>query len=133
MQYGKKQFTSIQLLLNDKANPNLVNCYNETPLHEAITVQVSIPTVELLLLSHANPNLKNGLGNTPLHQAAMYCEVPEMAKAIQLLLQYSAQVDDVNNQQLTPLQLLAHNYYNDSYSSAERSNVRKVGRLLVWH
>ena len=57
-----RQYILIQLLLQAKANPNLVDSYNDTPLHDAITAHVNGPTLELLLLSHANPNLKKLLG-----------------------------------------------------------------------
>ena len=48
-----------------------------------------------------------------------------MLKEAQLLLQYGAQVDIVNNNQYTPLQLLA------TYPPTLR--VREMGRLFVWH
>ena len=107
------------------------------PLHRIINYSVNVQIVELLLSANANPNLKNKGGNAPLHKAAMWSQTPERIKAIQLLLQYSAQLDDVNNQQKTPLQLLASYYNQNSYAPKIRSNAReiarKMGRLLVWY
>ena len=121
----KQQCESIQLLLKAKANPNLVDAYKDTPLHYTITTHVSMRTVELLLSGNASPNLKNIAGNTPLHKAANCSHIPEMIKTAQLLLQYGAQVDIVNNQHYTPLQLLT------TYISTPSR--RKMGRLFVWH
>ena len=122
---------SIQLLLNNKANPNFVNYYRQTPLHSAIHYGLNAQALRLLLSANANPNLKNIGGNTPLHKAAMWSEVSEMVKAIQLLLQYGASVDTVNNQQQTPLQLLAYQYLQTTQKV--KFFAQKMGRLLVWY
>ena len=120
-----QQYESIQLLLNNKANPNLANNSSETPLHAAINYFVNPQIVELLLSSKTNPNLQNMYGNTPLHKAVIWPNVSEIVEVAQLLLQYGAQVDIVNNQHYTPLRSLT------TYTLTP--GIRKMGRMLVWH
>ena len=130
---------SLLLLLNNKADPNLVDIKNQTPLHYSTMISTpNIPAVELLLSVNANPNLKDIYGDTPLHNAIRWCKVPCMAKVAQLLLQYGTHTNMVNNKDYTPSQLLAHKYSKhidslDRYSSEELPIARKMGRLLVWY
>ena len=124
-QATEPQYDSIQLSLNAKANPTLVERDKNTALHYGINSNVSAQTVELLLSAKANTDLKNIYGNTPLHRVTFWPAVADMAKAAQLLLQYGAQVDVVNNNQYTPLQLLA--------PTKSCLHARKMGRLFVWY
>ena len=129
---------SIQLLLNNKANPNLVNNNNETPLYTAIHMGVNPKTVECLLSAKADPNIKNREGNTPLYETAICWQgIPKMFTAAQLLVQYGTQVDSVNYEGYTLLDILRSrkNYLNQHIGSnpQEKSIIRKIGRLAVWH
>ena len=121
----QNQLKSIKLLLKAKADPNLADNDNNTPLHYAINSNVNTKTVELLLSANADPNLKSIYGNTPLHKATTRSDVRKMVKAAQLLVQYGTQIDSVNNEHYTPLQLLA--------TQQENPFAQKMGRLLVWH
>ena len=122
---GERQYNSIQLLLKAKADPNLVNKDKDTPLYKAITTHVDIPTVKLLLCANTNPNWQDIEGQTLLHSVVRWSHVAKMVKFAQLLLQYGAQVDIVDNKHNTPLQLLAPKKYSPI--------ARKMGRLLVWY
>ncbi|KKP29216.1 MAG: hypothetical protein UR12_C0012G0004 [candidate division TM6 bacterium GW2011_GWF2_30_66] len=57
------------LLGNPNINPNIKNCYENTPLHMAITNNHLDIFKMLLDYSKTDPNIKNCNGNTPLHIA----------------------------------------------------------------
>lgn len=83
------QIEWVNLLLNDGADPNLVEKdEGNTALHTAVEAKRS-DIVRLLLDRGANPNAQNYLGNTPLHQAAKHGEV----ELSQLLIEYGADVN----------------------------------------
>lgn len=83
------QIEWVTLLLNDGADPHLVEKdAGNTALHTAVEAKRS-DIVRLLLDRGANPNAQNHLGDTPLHDAAKHGQV-EIA---QLLIQAGADVN----------------------------------------
>lgn len=65
-------FTQVEHLVKSGANVNVVNIYNETPLHKA-SKKGEWPTVAFLLKKGANPNVQDSDDrNTALHLAANY-------------------------------------------------------------
>jgi ankyrin repeat protein len=99
------------MLLKAGANPNQVNRWGDTPLHEARTVEQT----EVLLKEGADPNkVNNDWGFTPLHKA-------RTAEQTVLLLKGGANPGVVNIWDSTPLyyartteqKILLENYSND--------------------
>jgi hypothetical protein len=58
----------IKFLVNNGANPDKPNKYNQTPLHLVCQQQLDI-IVEYLLEIDVNPNYKDNMGMTPFHYA----------------------------------------------------------------
>ena len=56
----------IKFLVNNGANPDKPNKYNQTPLHLACKYQYDL-IVEYLLSIDVNPNFKDNMGLTPFH------------------------------------------------------------------
>jgi ankyrin repeat protein len=56
----------VELLIDNKADVNIGNNYNISPLHKAV-VNGDMSIVELLLAKGADVNAKDKYGNTPLH------------------------------------------------------------------
>jgi ankyrin repeat protein len=66
--YNNKKI--VKLLLDNGADINATNIYNNTPLHEAIkTKNIDVNIIELLLKNGAKKNIPNKLGSTPFHKA----------------------------------------------------------------
>ena len=59
---------TMELLLKQKANPNLQNQVGDAPLHKAVAKN-SIRCIELLCTAGADANLKNKKNLSPLHMA----------------------------------------------------------------
>ena len=83
---GKGNTKTVQFLLGAGANPNALNNFENTPLHEAADMGRQMgdrwETVQLLLGARANPDAQNKRGETPLHEAAQMGRI----KTVQLLL-----------------------------------------------
>jgi ankyrin repeat protein len=127
---------AIQLLLdykadiNDKtkhAEPMQVDSGGLTPLHKAVE-QGRLDVAQLLLKYQADVHSKDDRGDTPLHKTVVqkclgvkgssyviqgltdrqiYDNVDGRVAAVQLLLEYNADIESTNHKELTPLQLAA--------------------------
>ncbi|XP_066434673.1 transient receptor potential cation channel subfamily A member 1 isoform X2 [Eleutherodactylus coqui] len=65
----KNQLDSVKLLLTRGANPNKLNHYRLSPLHQAIQLHYNSIVETLLDNSTTDLNLEGDLGNTPIMQA----------------------------------------------------------------
>ena len=61
----KKNIYLVRLLLENKANPNLIDKNNSTALHFAVIFGLE-EIIKLLVKYQANPNIKDNRGNTAL-------------------------------------------------------------------
>lgn len=86
-------------------NPNTLNQSGRSALHEALAGSTYDSTlITNLLNNNANPNLPDENGNTTLHSAALrFSTNTDLAN---LLIQHGAQVDTLNNQGQTPIEIL---------------------------
>lgn len=87
----------IATLLANKANPNIKNCINNTPLCYALNYGRR-DIVTTLLQNNANPNIGNIDGHTPLHLAVM-----NGVYSVSILLQNKANPNTVDREGQTPL------------------------------
>ena len=92
------------------ADINATDGLGNTPLHLAIrrwimTPQVQRQSARLLLKKHANTNVQDASGNTPLHLAAASGKL----KAVQLLIEFGANLHIRNNAGCTALELAIEN------------------------
>ena len=87
--YNKKtdkneKFEKVKLLLENGANPNLLNKYGDNPFIMAVSSYPEM--VELFLDNGANPSIQNKYGNNPLIMAANENNI----KIVELLLEKDA-------------------------------------------
>jgi hypothetical protein len=80
-----QDFSLLNLLLENGANPNIKVYYDQTSLGFSMVFEDS-GIVELLLKHGADPNMKNRDGNTPLFVASGY----GYYETVEVLLKYSA-------------------------------------------
>ncbi len=93
---------SVQNIINRGAPVNILNAYQQTPLHEAVQ-SYSLATVKVLLRAGADVHAVDINGNTPLHLAATK-KCPEIVSA---LLDAGANPDACNQAGQCPLELTA--------------------------
>ena len=101
----RKEVQSAEILLKHlKCNPNIQDLRGNTPLHIALTGNISLPNVQPLL-NHKDNNLsiQNGEGNTPLHEAVRRQVPVDVVEA--LTLHKSCNPSIANNEGMTPLQI----------------------------
>jgi ankyrin repeat protein len=94
------QVDVVRALLTRRADVNATNFTSITPLHiEARKQHASLPMISLLLNHDADINARTIDGETALHYAASYNNHVLLME----LLDRNADIDVVNNRQLTPL------------------------------
>ena len=90
----------VQLLLEHGADVNILDDYNDTPLHLASAKDLNISIVQLLLEHGADVEIReNRNGDTPLHLASYNGNY----QIVQLLLEHGANVDSRDFEENTPL------------------------------
>lgn len=113
IEYGRVDI--VDLLLQYKADINLTNYYDETPLHVAClsSCESNVDIVNRLINNGANINQKDFQGNTSLHCAAgNACN-----EILDLLFINGGNINEQNNDGQTPL-MIARDLWNDE--GAER-------------
>merc|ERR1712029_41693 len=109
----KGRETTVQLLLDHGANVNSKDKVNLTPLHIAsrggwIRTDQSSVIVKLLIEKGAKVNAIGGiLERTPLHEACLKGKT----EAVQILLDHGANVDVLDKEKKTPLQVVPHWFF----------------------
>ena len=99
----ERQFSSIDLLLKNGANPNASDITGWTPLHYASKYS-SPAIVEALLRSGANPNVKDIDNLTPLHIVSAESKSP---KKVEILLLSGTNPNAKDKHGFTPLHLVS--------------------------
>jgi uncharacterized protein len=97
--YGNADGVLAKILLDNGANPNLVDRNGNTPLFDAVDVEASLVTAKALLQAGARANAKNKSGDTPLRISISW----GFEKIADLLLQSGADVNGQRNDGWTPL------------------------------
>ncbi len=97
-------FEMIHCLMRNKADVNIVDFLNMSPLAWAVEIE-SDEIVEYLLIQGANPNIQNNQGRTALHIAAQR----GLETIVNLLLQNNALIDLLDSKGLSPLHLAIEN------------------------
>ncbi len=105
--YGHSEI--VQELLQRGAEVNAQDIEESTPLHTACK-RADLELVKLLLKHKAEVNSKTALGHTPLHSVLYELLADDSKKdlqkqVIELLLAHGAQIDVMNNDDDTPLDL----------------------------
>lgn len=84
---------TINILLDNEANPDIINNDGDAPLHDMVklvslqyNMKREIEIIKLLLENGANPNVQDALGKTPLVGAVM----DENIEKVTLLMEYGA-------------------------------------------
>lgn len=101
-------------------HPEVVDIYSgdyKTPLHLAAGGN-HVEVAEVLIRHGVDVNAEDGSGSTPLHDA-----VGHSAVVIELLLAYGAEVDPVNRDGHTPLQILVMQCRNRAIDLMERAEM----------
>ena len=98
----------VEFLLENGANPNIQNSYEETALMMA-SEENFIKIVNLLLKSGADVNCQNGNGNTALTIAAKEGNI----EIVKILLVNGSDINHQNENGYTALILAAKNHMND--------------------
>jgi serine/threonine-protein phosphatase 6 regulatory ankyrin repeat subunit B len=103
-----ENYSLITKLLEDGANPNMINAYGNTPLLDASMLGL-FDIVKQLLEFGADPNIPNKGGWTPLMIASNngYSEI------VKLLLTKGADVDYHSGNNITAISLASRNGHND--------------------
>lgn len=91
-----------KLLIEKKANPNLLNIYGDSPLHTVVNPKIA----ELLISANANIEAEDDDKNTPLHCA-------KNSKIAEVLIKNRAEINKVNIRGETPLYCAAHRGLGD--------------------
>lgn len=124
----------VERLLGEKADPNVKNCYNETPLLIACE-RKNIETILLLIGRGADPTIKgpnqvtplshmcqtdmrDAEGNTILHLA---CQ-KGFRDLVALLIENGADIEAVNNKGYTPLHLACKHNRKDEAQVLIKNN-----------
>ena len=113
--YSPAKLEIIQLLLNNKANPNAANNTGKTPLHFGIASRnspVKLEIIQLLLNNKANPHCANNTGKTALHFAEASEDSPVKLEIIQLLLNNNVNPNAADNTGKTPLHFATASLYS---------------------
>eukprot|EP01102_Stenamoeba_stenopodia_P004536 TRINITY_DN14831_c0_g1_i1.p1 TRINITY_DN14831_c0_g1~~TRINITY_DN14831_c0_g1_i1.p1 ORF type:complete len:426 (-),score=101.29 TRINITY_DN14831_c0_g1_i1:167-1444(-) len=97
--YHKSDETTMLVLLQNKADPNVTNAVGRTPLHEAV-VSRNKDQIKVLLRHGADANKVDGNKETPLHLAV----AARSTDIVSLLLKASANPDLPNASGVTPRQ-----------------------------
>ncbi|CAO3606939.1 unnamed protein product [Cunninghamella blakesleeana] len=121
-------YSSLELLLNNGADPCARNIYNVQALH-TLPLHCPFPKdcIELLLNHGADIHCCDGDGWTPLHYATRFCKAP--LPVIQLLLEKGANVNAIDSSNKSPIfGLLANGDHLDSFTYLIQSG--KVNILL---
>jgi ankyrin repeat protein len=121
--------TSIaELLLDFGAKVDTVDEYGETALYKACRGPCFadvIPVIALLLHHGANPNTKNNAGVTCLMSAAECSS----AKAINLLLEYGADIHAISDAADTVLMQMTRDRWNEDFESKMKVFLDHGGQL----
>uniref|UniRef100_A0ABM0M5K3 Death-associated protein kinase 1-like n=1 Tax=Saccoglossus kowalevskii TaxID=10224 RepID=A0ABM0M5K3_SACKO len=100
----KGDHESVDALVSEGANVNVVDKYNKTPLHYAVE-KGDHESVQILISAGANVDVVDEEFDTPLHKATLYGFTP----IVELLIKYSANMNAVNKDKDTSLHLAAFN------------------------
>ena len=126
----------VNILLENKADVNAKNCYNETPLH--IAARYNFDKIINALLKHkADVNVKNCYDETPLHYAARYNHL----EAVKILIEHKADIKNVSKLHQTPLlessasspeliDILIQNGSSIDETDGERSNILHCAAMV---
>lgn len=99
-----------KLLLNNNANPNVLNrLIHETPFHKAVTTG-NIVLVQLLLDYNANPDIQDRDGNTPLHDIFLIPRGIDGKPICKLLIEHTKNPFIKNKYGVSPYTLAPEKY-----------------------
>lgn len=105
LHYSIKHKSIVNILLNNKADPNVINTKMQTPLDIAVYGGFR-ETIELLINAGAKSVLAKDInGMTKLHYAALYSN----CKYIEILLSQGANINSQNIKRQTPLHIAVIN------------------------
>ncbi|XP_044151009.1 transient receptor potential cation channel subfamily A member 1 isoform X1 [Bufo gargarizans] len=99
----KNQLDSAKVLLSRGADPNILNYYRMSPLHQAIYLHYNSIVEALLDNSTTNVNLEGDLGNTPIMQACY----KDNSEALVMLLDHDAKLCKRNKIGCFPIHMTA--------------------------
>ena len=124
---------TVQLLVDCRADVNVLNVDGQTPLHTAADGEKDCPELCSILLKHnAKIDAVDKDGNQPLHLACKRLN----SKTRQLLLHHNADANVLNNKKYKPWHLasqqLTCNGNNALYKAAESADLHTVQLLVDW-
>lgn len=97
-------FKAVELLFSFQADPNISNCFGDTPCHTVSHKNLNIGIVKNLLLHNANLNIANQDGLTPLH---IQCAQKTLDRPlIEYMISHGADLYYPDRVQITPLHRL---------------------------
>ena len=105
-------------LMENGANPNAIDEYGNTPLHNATESGLD-ELVNTLIEKGADVNVANRDGNTPLNLAIEKSHIKKMEEIAKVLIENGADVNMANKRGYTPLHL------------AVRHNPTEIASLLI--
>lgn len=88
-----------ELLIKNGANIFIEDRYQSSLLHHVNDIKIAT----YLLENKLDPNKRNIRGETPLHYIVKYNSGPEKEKLIDLLLEYKADINSIDQEGRTPL------------------------------
>jgi len=115
----------VKLLIENKAQVNILDKYNGTPLHDAAGYSLEI--AKFLIENNADVNSRTIFKRTPVHIAAWYGQLPQL----QLFINCGGNVNDKDDQNRSPIDLAFTQKSNPALTVTW--DYKEILKCLIFH